>query len=75
MNTHPNAFRMEAAELKAEGQRLLDLAKSLDAKADELLGIKPKAETPAKTKATPAPVVPAEATPASKPVAAPDEVA
>jgi hypothetical protein len=53
-DTHPNAFRAEAADKRAEGNALLSQADVLDAQAEELeisLGLKeapkaPEAEKP-----------------------------
>lgn len=41
MDTHPNAYRAEAAEKRTEIARLASEANALDAKADELEGKTP----------------------------------
>lgn len=61
-DTHPNAFRAEANELRKQGSQLIDAAKALEAQADEL----EKSAAPAVTETVAeAPVAPAEEAPAT----------
>lgn len=43
-DTHPNAFRNEAADKRAQANVLLSEADTFDAQADALEGVEPQAE-------------------------------